>query len=79
MIKGILEPEVQRAIVMTFLYEYNEMLLQIVKKFKNVHHIDCRDIPLKENDWYDELHLKSHKYKEVAMRYKNVIEDKTND
>lgn len=79
MIKGILEPEVQRAIVMTFLYEYNEMLLQIEKAFKNVHHIDCRDIPLKENDWYDELHLKSHKYKEVALRYKNVIDDKTND
>lgn len=78
MIKGILDTNLQRAIVMTFIYEYNEMLLELSGKFDNVYHIDCRDIPLKESDWYDELHLKSHKYKEVAMRFKKLIDDKIN-
>lgn len=76
MIRGILDTNLQRAIVMTFIYEYNEMLLELDSKFSNVFHIDCRDIPLVESDWYDELHLKSHKYKEVAMRYKKIIDDK---
>lgn len=76
MIKGIIDPHIQRAIVMAFIYEYNEMLLEVESKFPNVYHLDCRNIPLKENDWYDELHLKSHKYKEVAMRFKKLINDK---
>jgi hypothetical protein len=38
--------------------------------------MDLRDIPLSEDDWYDELHLKSHKYKEVAMRFKKLIDEK---
>ena len=76
MIKGIIDEKLQRAIVMAFIYEYNEMLLEVAKKFTNVHHMDLRDIPLSEDDWYDELHLKSHKYKEVAMRFKKLIDEK---
>jgi len=74
MLRGILDTEMQRAIVMTFIYEFNEMLLEVSKKFANVHHIDCRDIPKNQNDWYDELHLKSHKFKEIANRYKELID-----
>ncbi len=76
MIKGILDPQLQRAIVMTFIYEYNEMLIAVANKFDKVYHIDCRDIPKSQLDWYDELHLKSHKNKEVALRFKQLIEDK---
>lgn len=76
MMRGIIDTELQRAIVMTFIYEFNEMLLEIEKKFDNVYHIDCRDIALEQSDWYDELHLKSHKYKEVAMRFKKLIDEK---
>ncbi|NLB64052.1 MAG: hypothetical protein GX801_08105 [Fibrobacter sp.] len=76
MIKGILDPRLQQALAMTFIYEYNEMLIDLSKKFANVHHIDCRDIPQKQSDWYDELHLKSHKYKQVAQRYQSLIDSK---
>ena len=76
MIKGIIDKKLQRAIVMTFIYEYNQMMIEIDNQFPNVYHIDCRDIPEGENDWYDELHLKSHKFKEVADRYIRLIEEK---
>ncbi len=75
MIRGILDPELQRAIVMTFIYEFNEMLQDVANNFQKVHHIDCRDIPKSQDDWYDELHLKSHKFKEIAIRYKELIDN----
>lgn len=74
MIKGILDTRLQRAIVMTFIYEFNEMLIDVANGFDNVHHIDCRHIPQKQDDWYDELHLKSHKFREVAGLFKDFIE-----
>lgn len=76
MIRGILNPELQRAIVVAFIYEFNEMLVGVANSFPKVHHIDCRDIPKKQDDWYDELHLKSHKFEEIAFRYKQLIEEK---
>jgi hypothetical protein len=76
MIKGIVDTRLQRAIVMAFIYEYNEMQKEVDQRFENVYHIDCRDIPRTREDWYDELHLKSHKYKEVAQRFKKIIDEK---
>lgn len=76
MIKGILDTQLQRAIVMTFIYEFNEMLIDVARNFINVYHIDCRDIPKRQEDWFDELHLKSHKFKEVAARFKDLIDEK---
>lgn len=76
MIKGILDTQLQRAIVMTFIYEFNEMLIDVTRNFDSVYHIDCRDIPKQQEDWFDELHLKSHKFKEVASRFKDLIDEK---
>ncbi len=76
MIRGISDPQLQRAIVMAFIYEYNEMLISVCKQFANVYHIDCRDLVQTEDDWYDELHLKSHKYKEIAARFMQIINAK---
>ncbi len=76
MIRGILDPKLQRAITMTFIYEYNEMLISLCNQFANVYHIDCREMVQKEDDWYDELHLKTHKYKEIADRFMRLINAK---
>lgn len=78
MIKGIQDAKLQRAILMTFIFEYNEMMIGIAKQFKNVYHLDFRDLALNQADWYDELHLKSHKYKEAAKRYRDLIQSKLN-
>lgn len=76
MIKGIIDKKLQRPIVMTFIYEFNEMLQSVSKDFENVYHIDCRKIPRSQQDWYDELHLKSNIYKKVAQQYQKIIDDK---
>jgi hypothetical protein len=76
MIKGILDTKLQRAIVMTFIYEFNEMLQDIANQFPNVYNVDCRDIPKNQDDRYDELHLKSDIYKKLAERYKAIIQTK---
>lgn len=77
MIKGILDEHRQRAIVVTFIYEFNKMLMEMAAEFRNVYHIDCRNIPKQQKDWFDELHLKSDKYKLVAELYTKVINEKT--
>ncbi|MBL7915071.1 MAG: hypothetical protein JNL49_08495 [Bacteroidia bacterium] len=76
MIKGIHDEEIQHAIMTTLIYEYNEMLRDIESNFENVYHVDCSDIPKAQEDWYDELHLKSDKYKVVASRYSELINSK---
>lgn len=73
MLRGILDAELQRSIVMAFIYEFNEMLIDVAANFENVHHIDFRDIPKKRSDWYDEIHLTSHKYQEAAGRIRSLI------
>jgi len=75
MIKGIMKPELQRAIMMAFIYEFNEMMISFAKsnKFPNVFHIDCRGVAPVQKHWFDELHLKSDYFKKVAGAYKHVI------
>lgn len=76
MIKGIIDKDLQRNIIMFFIYEFNRMFMEIANNpdFPNVYHIDCRGIPKSEKDWYDELHLKSGAYKSVASLYRLVID-----
>lgn len=77
MIRGIYESELQRALMMTFIFEFNEMFISIAQdeRFKNVYHIDCRGLATKKSDWYDELHYKSHIFKKVAKAYEYIIEN----
>jgi hypothetical protein len=77
MLRGIINANLQRAIVLTFIYEFNKMLIEIANnpEFKNVYHIDCRKIPKNQNDWFDELHLKSNIFKKVAELYIKVIDN----
>ncbi|MEW6774060.1 MAG: hypothetical protein AB1304_08695 [Bacteroidota bacterium] len=76
MMKGITDPELQRAIVTTFIYEFNVMHYEISQKFENVFYVDCRNIAKNQSDWYDELHLNDNKYKEIADCIKNIIDTK---
>ena len=76
MMRGILDEQLQRSIVTTFIYEFNTMMMSLAKDadLPNVYHIDCRGVPKQQSDWFDELHLKSHKFKEVAQAYTKLID-----
>lgn len=75
-IKGIYDPEEQRSVIATMLYEFNEMLIYVGSKFNNIYHIDCRGLA-SENDWRDELHLKGKIYRKIAAKYEECIESNT--
>lgn len=73
-------PEVlQRPIVKTLLFEFNEMFVELAEKHVNVYHIDSRGIAREEEDWYDELHLQSHKFMQIAKVYQEVIDNEKPD
>jgi hypothetical protein len=71
-IKGIHDQQLQKKIMFAMIYEFNEMMSTFAYQFDNVFHVDSRGFA-REKDWYDELHLKSHKYKKVAQAYELVI------
>lgn len=76
-INGIINPEIQRSILKAMIYEFNKLFIYIAsdKSFKNVYHIDCRGVSEgKFKNWFDEIHLKSHRFEMVAGAYCDVIE-----
>jgi hypothetical protein len=78
MMKAITDPVLQKTIVRTMIFDFNEMLIKIALKpdYKNVFHIDCRGACNNYHDWYDELHPKSGVFKKIAQRYQDCIDGK---
>ena len=74
--KGITDSQDQKAVVYTMIHEFNEMLISLAnyRPFVNLFHIDCRGVA-GDRGWYDELHLKSKKFKEVTKMMMACIDD----
>jgi hypothetical protein len=79
-LRGIFDEDLQRALVMTFIFEFNQIFISIANNpwLKNVYHVDCRDLAKSRRSWYDELHYKSHVFKKVAKAYEFIIENNGN-
>ena len=60
-------------IVKQLIDRFNDMLADLDDKNENFHYIDLRN-EIKKNDWANELHLKSSKYKRVAKIFHNEIQ-----
>jgi hypothetical protein len=60
-------------IMFTMIYEFNEMLASFAHKYDKVYHVDNRGLARDKNDWFDELHYKSHIYRSVADTYDQII------
>jgi hypothetical protein len=72
-IKGIYEPEIQRKIIKALIFELNVMLYKIAIEGNNFYYVNALKSAKKRNDWFDELHLKSHAYKRVTMVFEQAI------
>ena len=84
-LKGLHNEVRQQKIIGHFIDKVNEMFAWLANypnvdgaegkeyKFSNFYHIDCRGVARNFNDWFDEIHLKSGKFKEIADVYKHII------
>jgi hypothetical protein len=74
--RGISDPEDQKAVIYFMIFEFNEMLIKLAKydKFYNVFHIDCRG-SVAEDEWFDELHPVSGAFERISETYKKCISD----
>lgn len=81
MLKGITEPELQRKIVRTMIFDFNEMMVKIAMNtdYPNLYHIDCRGVCSERDNWYDELHPKSQIFRKIAQKYQDCIDGKVID
>lgn len=74
--KGIIDAKDQADVIYTMIYEFNEMLILLCNsnRLPRLFHIDCRGFA-KEDDWFDELHLKSEAFKKIADVFIKCIEE----
>lgn len=67
--------DIHRKIVKTMIHELNAMFFELSQKFENVHHVDSRTEITRDDQWFDELHLKSSEFKKVAKNIEHLIDD----
>jgi len=84
-LKGLHNESRQKAVIRHFIDKVNEMFGWLANypnvngvtgeeyRFSNMYHIDCRGVARNFNDWFDEIHLKSKRFREIAAVYKHVI------
>ena len=75
MIKGIRNEEVSRQIIKALIFEVNTLFIELAQQFPLVYHVDCRGTAPHYSNWFDELHLPSEKYRQIARAYKKCIEN----
>lgn len=75
MLKGITDEFTGRQIIKALIFELNYMFADLARQFPNVYHVDCRGTAPRFDDWFDELHLHSGKFKQIAAAYKKCIEN----
>ncbi|QNF33838.1 SGNH/GDSL hydrolase family protein [Adhaeribacter swui] len=73
MIKGIRNQEISRQIIKALIFEVNQLFIELTSQFTNVYHVDCRGTAPHFHDWFDELHLPSEKYRQIAQAYQKCI------
>jgi hypothetical protein len=74
-IKGIYEERIQKAIIKTFIFELNCMMDQLAHQYPNVYRVNAIEVPKDKKDWFDELHLKTHVFKNVAKIFEVLIQN----
>ena len=82
---GITDQYTQESTIMTMMFDFNEMLIELGKEFPNIYHVDVRGFTrfLEEYDnkkpgkyWYDELHPTHRIFAEIAKVYIAIINNR---
>lgn len=78
-IQGIHDDNTCRCIIKAMIFELNCVFADLASNynFNNVYHIDCRGVAKDDDCWWDEIHLHSEGFKEIAEAYKRCINGKT--
>ena len=71
--KGIVNRNDQNQIIKIMVDIFNEMLKDLSNEYDNFHYINIRGKFPKENQWHNEIHLKSKGFEQVAIEYHNTI------
>ncbi len=66
----------KEAVIYAIITEFNELLIDLVcsNHFELLYHVDSRGIA-EDEDWFDEIHLKSYAFKTVSKLYDVCIEN----
>jgi hypothetical protein len=82
LLKGLHKIEHHVALMAYFIDQLNEMFIWLATykdsetggfRFPQLYHVDCRHVAGGFAGWFDEIHLKSEKFRIVAEAYKHLI------
>lgn len=90
-LKGLHNEDRQQKVIHHFIDEVNKMFIWLAQhpnrkrdsdekyQFPNLYHIDCRGVAAGFKDWFDEIHLKSKGFRDIADVYKHIILERKRD
>jgi len=82
---GIYDQYTQESIIMALMFDFNEMLIELGKEYKNIYHVDVRGftsfLEVYNNKkpgtyWFDELHPTNEVFHEISNTYISIINNK---
>jgi hypothetical protein len=59
-------------VIKAMLYLFKSMVIETAGSFNYIYHIDSQGLT-KPNEWFDEIHIKSHKFLQVGLTYTYAI------
>jgi hypothetical protein len=68
----IYDPATMHKVIKAMLYLFKSMVIETAGSFKYIYHIDSQGLT-KPNEWFDEIHIKSHKFLQVGQTYARAM------
>jgi hypothetical protein len=73
--RGITRQETQEAIVREMIDRFNALQQRLAAAFPNVYYLDFRELFTGPQDWHDELHPSTQKFRDVAAAIRARIDE----
>ncbi len=69
---NITDPDKMHNAIKAMLYLFKQMVIETATPFPYIYHIDSQGL-CQEQEWFDEIHIKSHKFLRVGKTYVSAI------
>lgn len=74
---NITDTNQMRNAIKAMLYLFKQMVIETSAPFSYIYHIDSQGL-CRETEWFDEIHIKSHKFLRVGKTYVKAMEEAVN-
>nr|WP_293837201.1 hypothetical protein [uncultured Arsenicibacter sp.] len=70
----IYKPEVMHQVIKAMLFCFQQKIIETANTYSYIYHIDSQGLA-HPDEWFDEIHLKSHRYLQISETYAKAMRD----